>query len=129
MRFPFVNRKKYADIKEAPLEINNLLRDELKRKIIRSLSREKKYLSAIASEVGAHVAKTKYHLAELERLGIVAPMRLTREKFFVLTDKGRWCLKAIDKYYPENFLKSMLKRFPKNLKAMTPKNENDEKEE
>lgn len=108
---------RYADIKEAPLHINNALKDGTKRRIMRSLKTEKKYLTVIAREVGDSVAKTKYHLAELERLGLVAAMQLTREKFFMLTKKGRWCLKAIDVYYPRNNLEKILYRIkPSELK-------------
>jgi len=98
--------KKYVDIKEVPLHINNALKDKTKRDIIRSLSREKKYLTLIAKETQESVAKTKYHLHELEKLGIIASMKLTREKFFLLTDRGKMCLKAIYLYYPrKNFEK------------------------
>jgi predicted transcriptional regulator len=93
---------KYVDIKEAPLHINNALKDKTKRDIIRSLQREKKYLTLIAKEAQNSVAKTKYHLHELEKLGIIASMKLTREKFFLLTDRGRMCLRAISFYYPKN---------------------------
>jgi predicted transcriptional regulator len=76
--------RKYVDVKEAPLQINNTLKDGNKRLIIRSLKREKKYLTLIAREVGESVAKTKYHLQELEKVGIIGSMKLTREKFFSL---------------------------------------------
>jgi len=94
--------ERYVDVKEVPLHINNALKDKTKRDIIRSLKREKKYLTLIAKEIDESVAKTKYHLHELEKLGIIASMKLTREKFFLLTEKGRWCLKAIYIYYPRN---------------------------
>jgi predicted transcriptional regulator len=93
---------KYADVKEAPLNINNVLKDENKRKIIRSLSSEKKYLTLVAREIDESVAKTKYHLQEMEKVGIIGSMKLTREKFFLLTRKGEWCLNAIRLYYPNN---------------------------
>ena len=93
---------KYVDIKEAPISINNTLKDDNKRKIIRSLRREKKYLTLIANEVGQSVAKTKYHLQQLEKAGIIGSMKLTREKFFMLTRKGQWCLDAVHIYYPKN---------------------------
>ena len=93
---------RYVDVKEAPLYINNTLKDGTKRNIIRSLKKEKKYLTLIAKEVGDSVAKTKYHLQELEKIGIIGSMKLTREKFFLLTKKGDWCLKAIYIYYPKN---------------------------
>jgi hypothetical protein len=93
---------KYVDVKEAPLNINNILKDETKRMIIKSLKREKKYLTLIAEEIGESVAKTKYHLQELEKVGIIGSMKLTREKFFLLTKKGEWCLNAIYIYYPKN---------------------------
>ena len=100
---------KYVDIKEAPLHINNALKDDTKRRIIRSLKTEKKYLTVIAKQIGESVAKAKYHLAELERLGLVDAMQLSRERFFILTEKGRWCLKAIDFYYPKNNLNRLMK--------------------
>jgi predicted transcriptional regulator len=100
----------YTDIKEAPLHINNALKDETKRKILRSLKTEKKYLTVIAGEIGESVAKAKYHLAELERLGLVDAMQLSREKFFVLTEKGRWCVRAIDHYYPKNYLQRVMNK-------------------
>lgn len=109
----FPKKNKYSDIKEAPLIINNVLKDESKRKIIRSLRSEKKYLTIIAKDVDASVAKVKYHLNELNKLEIVNTMTLTREKFFMLTETGRWCLKAIDIYYPENFYASAKIRFSK----------------
>ena len=93
---------KYVDIKEAPLEINNAMKDKMKRDIIRSLQKEKKYLTLIAKEVGESVAKTKYHLKEMEKLGIITSMKLTRENFFLLTDTGMMCLKALRVYYPRN---------------------------
>jgi len=93
---------RYVDVKEAPLYINNTLKDKTKRDIIKSLKREKKYLTLIATEIGESVAKTKYHLQELEKKGIIGSMKLTREKFFLLTEKGKWCLKAIYIYYPKH---------------------------
>lgn len=99
---------KYTDIKEAPLHINNALKDKTKRKILRSLEKEKKYLTVIAEEIGESVAKVKYHLAELERLGLVAAMQLSREKFFVLTERGKWCVRAIDYYYPRSSLQRII---------------------
>jgi len=94
--------ERYVDVKEAPLHINNALKDKTKRDIIRSLRREKKYLTLIAKEIEDSVAKTKYHLYELEKLGIIASMKLTREKFFLLTERGKLCLRAIHIYYPKN---------------------------
>ena len=93
---------RYVDIKEAPLEINNALKDRTKRRIVRSLKNEKKYLTLIANEIGESVAKTKYHLKEMERLGIITSMKLTRENFFLLTDRGVMCLKALQVYYPKS---------------------------
>jgi DNA-binding transcriptional ArsR family regulator len=98
---------KYVDVKEAPLNINNTLKDEDKRLIIRSLRHEKKYLTLIAREVGESVAKTTYHLKELENMGIIGSMKLSREKFFLLTKKGQWCLDAIHIYYPKNNLEKL----------------------
>jgi len=94
--------EKYVDVKEAPLDINNALKDKTKRDIIRSLRKEKKYLTLIAKEINESVAKTMYHLKELEKLEIIASMKLTREKFFLLTDSGMACLKALHIYYPKN---------------------------
>jgi predicted transcriptional regulator len=99
---------KYVDIKEAPLSINNTLKDDNKRKIILSLRREKKYLTLIANEIGQSVAKTKYHLQQLENAGIIGSMKLTREKFFMLTRKGQWCIDAIHIYYPKNNFEKLL---------------------
>ena len=99
---------RYVDVKEAPLHINNTLKDQTKRLIIRSLKKEKKYLTLIAKEIGESVAKTKYHLQELEKVGIIGSMKLTREKFFLLTTKGQWCLKAIYIYYPKNNLENII---------------------
>jgi predicted transcriptional regulator len=100
--------RKYVDVKEAPLRINNTLKDGTKRLIIRSLKKEKKYLTLIAKEIGESVAKTKYHLEELEKVGIIGSMKLTREKFFLLTDKGELCLKAIYIYYPRNNFEKLI---------------------
>ncbi|TAL47387.1 ArsR family transcriptional regulator [archaeon] len=105
--------KKYVDIKEAPLEINNALKDETKRKIIRTLRHEKKYLTVISNDTGSPVAKVKYHLKDLERLGIVTTMQLTREKFFILTERGNWCLEAIDNYYPSGLISALRSGFRK----------------
>lgn len=99
---------RYVDVKEAPLHINNILKDGTKRLIIKSLKREKKYLTLIAKEIDESVAKTKYHLQELEKVGIIGSMKLTREKFFLLTTKGQWCLKAIYIYYPKNNLEKII---------------------
>ena len=99
---------RYVDVKEAPLHINNTLKDDTKRRIIRSLKKEKKYLTLIAKEIGESVAKTKYHLQESEKVGITGSMKLTREKFFLLTKKSEWCLKAICIYYPRNNLEKIL---------------------
>ena len=100
--------RRYVDVKEAPLNINNTLKDETKRLIIRSLKKEKKYLTLIAKEIDESVAKTKYHLQELEKVGIIGSMKLTREKFFLLTPKGDWCLKAIYMYYPRNNIEKII---------------------
>jgi predicted transcriptional regulator len=101
---------KYVDIKEAPLHLNNALKDETKRDIIISLRKEKKYLTLIAKETNDSVAKTKYHLHELEKLGIIASMKLTREKFFLLTERGKMCLTAIRLYYPKNNFEKIMNR-------------------
>ncbi len=99
---------RYVDVKEAPLYINNTLKDKTKREIIKSLKKEKKYLTLIAKEIGESVAKTKYHLQELEKIGIIGSMKLTREKFFLLTKKGEWCLKAVYLYYPKNNFEKLI---------------------
>lgn len=99
---------KYVDVKEAPLHINNILKDGTKRRIIRSLKKEKKYLTLIAKEIDESVAKTKYHLQEMEKAGIIGSMKLTREKFFLLTGKGQLCLNAIYLYYPKNNFERMV---------------------
>ena len=75
---------------------------------------EKKYLTLIAKEINESVAKTKYHLQEMEKLGIIASMKLTREKFFLLTDRGLMCLKALYVYYPKNNLEKIMNRFPES---------------
>jgi len=109
--FLFISKRfsgRYVDVKEAPLNINNTLRDETKRLIIKSLKKEKKYLTLIAKEIGESVAKTKYHLQELEKVGIIGSMKLTREKFFLLTPKGDLCLKAIYIYYPRNNMEKII---------------------
>jgi len=102
--------EKYVDVKEAPLHINNALKDKTKRNIIRSLRKEKKYLTLIAKEINDSVAKTMYHLQELEKLDIIASMKLTREKFFLLTDRGMMCLKALYIYYPKNNFEKIFNR-------------------
>jgi predicted transcriptional regulator len=102
--------EKYVDVKEAPLQINNALKDKTKRDIIRSLRKEKKYLTLIAREINDSVAKTMYHLQELEKLDIIASMKLTREKFFLLTDRGMMCLKALYMYYPKNNFEKIFNR-------------------
>ncbi len=99
---------RYVDVKEAPLQINNTLKDKTKRDIIKSLKKEKKYLTLIAKEIGESVAKTKYHLEELEKVGIIGSMKLTREKFFLLTEKGKWCLNAVYLYYPKDNFENII---------------------
>jgi len=109
--------RKYVDIKEVPLNVDNALKDVIKRQIMKTLKREKKYLTAIAKEVDHSVAKTKYHLHELEKLGLIASLKLTREKFFLLTERGKVCLNAIYIYYPKNnFEKIVNKMKSPNLK-------------
>jgi len=102
--------RKYVDVKEAPLHINNALKDETKRNIIKILKKEKKYLTLIAREIGESVAKTKYHLQELEKIRLIGSMKLTREKFFLLTKKGKWCLNAIYIYYPKNNFEKLINK-------------------
>lgn len=99
---------RYVDVKEASLQINNTLKDKTKRDIIKSLKKEKKYLTLIAKGIGESVAKTKYHLEELEKVGIIGSMKLTREKFFLLTEKGKWCLNAVYLYYPKDNFENII---------------------
>ena len=95
-------RNKTVEIKEAPVGVNNLLRDKIKREILLSLVKNKKYVSRIGREVGSDPARTRHHVKALEHFGLVKTIKLTREAYYTLTEKGMWCIKAIRKYYPKN---------------------------
>lgn len=107
--FKILTRKKnysakMIEIKEAPIEINNLLRDSVKRNILRSLSKEKKYMTAIAEEINENAPRLRYHLKQLEKANILKSFKLARESYFTLSKKGQWCLDAINYYYPTTTL-------------------------
>ena len=93
--------QRIIEIKEAPLEISNLLKDGKKRQILRSLQKEKKYVSAISNEINDNAPRTRYHLKQLEKAGLVKSFKLAREAYFFVTKKGEWAIDAIDYYYPE----------------------------
>jgi predicted transcriptional regulator len=106
--------KKTVEIKEAPLEINNLMRDSVKRNVIRALSKEKKYMTAISKEINENAPRLRYHLKQLEKANLLKSFKLAREAYFSLTKEGQWCLEAINYYYPRTnlqFISSRLKRF------------------
>ena len=107
--------RKIVEIKEGPLEVSNLLRDVVKRQIIRSLSKEKKYVSAISKEINENAPITRYHLKQLEKANLVKSFKLAREAYFSLTDKGRWSLEAINYYYPTTNIQLLFTRFKKIL--------------
>jgi DNA-binding transcriptional ArsR family regulator len=119
--------KKTVEIKEAPLEINNLMRDPVKRNIIRALRKQKKYMTAISREINENAPLLRYHLKQLEKAHLLMSYKLAREAYFSLTDQGQWCLEAINFYYPITNLQlifSRLKRFigiSKMEKLITPK--------
>lgn len=89
-----------VEIKEAGVELNNLLKDAVKRNILRALSKERKYMTAISREIGENAPRMRYHLKQLEKAGLVRSFKLAREAYYSLTDKGRWSLGAINYYYP-----------------------------
>jgi DNA-binding transcriptional ArsR family regulator len=89
-----------VEIKEAAVELNNLLKDSVKRNILRALRKQKKYMTAISREIGEDAPRMRYHLKQLEKAGLVRSFKLAREAYFSLTDKGRWSLSAINYYYP-----------------------------
>lgn len=94
-------QNRVVEIKEAPIGINNLLKDSIKRSILKALKREKKYLSRVAMEIGMNPARARFHLKQLESFGLLTSYKLTRESYYSLTDKGKWCIRALEKYYPE----------------------------
>ena len=95
------------------MDISNLLKDVVKRNIIRTLRRERKYVSAISKEIGQNAPRTTYHLKQLEKYGLVKSFKLTRESYFSLTKKGVWCLDVIDYYYPKTNLQFLITRINK----------------
>ncbi|MBI4010372.1 MAG: winged helix-turn-helix transcriptional regulator [Candidatus Aenigmarchaeota archaeon] len=113
----FTKRRNYGqkiiEIKEAPLEISNLLKDSKKRKILRSLEKEKKYVSAISNEINDNAPRTRYHLKQLEKAGLVKSFKLAREAYFFVTKKGKWAVDAINYYYPETNLELIVSRIKK----------------
>ena len=102
--------EKMVEIKEAPIGINNLLRDSVKRKIIKALRKEKKYMSAIAKEINENAPLLRYHLKQLEKTHLLKSYKLAREAYFSLTKEGQWCLDAINYYYPNTNLQFISSR-------------------
>lgn len=107
--------EKMVEIKEAPLEINNIMRDSVKRKIIKALSKEKKYMSAIAKEINENAPLLRYHLKQLEKAHLLKSFKLAREAYFSLTKEGQWCLDAINYYYPRTNLQLILSRLKRAI--------------
>ncbi len=107
--------EKIIELKEAPLNISNLLKDVVKRRIIRCLSKERKYVSAISREINENAPRTRYHLKQLEKGGLVTSFQLAREVYFTLTKKGKWCVEAINYYYPTTNFQWILSRLNKAL--------------
>ena len=107
--------KKTIDMKHAPLDISNLLKDGVKRQILRTLKTEKKYVSAIAKEIYENAPRTTYHLKQLEKRGLVKSFKLARENYFFLTKKGLWCIDVIDYYYPKTNIQFLINKFKKLL--------------
>jgi predicted transcriptional regulator len=90
------------------------MRDSVKRNIIRALSKEKKYMTAISKEINENAPRLRYHLKQLEKSHLLKSFKLAREAYFSLTKEGQWCLDAINYYYPRTnlqFISSRLKRF------------------
>ncbi len=106
---------KLVEIKEAPLGINNLMKDPVKRAIVRSLKKERKYMSAISREINQNAPMLRYHLKQLEKASILKSFKLARESYFSLTKEGKWCLDAINYYYPETNLQFIVTRMKKSL--------------
>ena len=124
-------QKKYGEriieIKEAPLELSNLLKDSAKRRMLRSLRKEKKYVSAISKEINDNAPRTRYHLKQLEKSGLVKSFKLAREAYFFVTKKGEWAVAAIDYYYPQTnwqLIYSRIKRMMGffEIKRLLPRN-------
>lgn len=107
--------QRIIEIKEAPLEISNLLKDNKKRQMLRSLKEEKKYVSAISNEINDNAPRTRYHLKQLEKTGLVKSFKLAREAYFFVTKKGEWAVDAIDFYYPETNWQLILSRVKRIL--------------
>ncbi|MBI1978531.1 MAG: winged helix-turn-helix transcriptional regulator [Candidatus Aenigmarchaeota archaeon] len=105
------------EIKEAPLEISNLLKDVTKRRILRTLHKERKYVSAISKEIGENAPRTRYHLNQLEKSRLVASFKLAREVYYTLTKRGEWSLNAMNYYYPITTLQWILTRLNKSMGA------------
>jgi len=106
--------EKMIEIKEAPIEINNIMKDSVKRNILRALSKQKKYMTAISKEINENAPLLRYHLKQLEKAHLLKSYKLAREAYFSLTNEGQWCLDAINYYYPRTNLQlifSRLKRF------------------
>ena len=61
-------------------------------------------------EVGLDPARARHHLKALENYGLVKAIKLTREAYFTLTDKGHWCIKALRKYYPKTVFAWLISR-------------------
>lgn len=114
-----VKKKNYSGIinemKEAPLGISNLLKDGVKRRIIKTLRKQRKYVSAISKEINENAPRTRYHLKQLEKAGLVKSFKLAREAYFSLTKKGNWCLSVINYYYPPTNLHLLVSRVKKIL--------------
>ncbi len=110
--------QRIIEIQEAPLNISNLLRDPIKRSILRTLKEEKKYVSLISKNIGENAPRTSYHLKQLENAGLLKSFKLTREAYFTLTNKGRWCIDAINFYYPKNTLDRIVIRTKRKLGLM-----------
>jgi len=107
--------QKTIEIKEAPLEITNLLKDGKKRQILRALEKEKKYMSAISKEINDNAPRTRYHLKQLEKSGLVKSFKLAREAYFFVTEKGKWAVDAINYYYPRTNWQLLISRVKKLL--------------
>jgi len=106
---------KAIEIKEAPLNISNLLRDHVKRQIIRTLKKQRKYLSSISKEINENAPRTRYHLKQIEKASLVKSFKLARETYFSLTKKGQWCLGAMNFYYPSTNIQLLISRLKKFL--------------
>ena len=112
-----VKKKNYAgvviEMKEAPIGISNLLKDGVKRQIIGTLRKQRKYVSAISKEINENAPRTRYHLKQLEKAGLVKSFKLAREAYFSLTKKGQWCLNVANYYYPPTNLHLLVSRLKK----------------